>query len=244
MLQALMILKTKYMKLIIALLLCLVAVPAFAAEDAQSIIAGVNKKFGQVTDYTADAYMVFNIPGVKIKSLNGRAFYKKPDKFRIRAKGIFFLPKQNISQHMNAMLADTRSYTPVLSGYEQVASVNCAIINIIPLKADGELIIAKLWIDPVKSLIMHSQVTTKSNGTIETFNTFGNNATQALPSRIEVRVETAKFKVPKMLAADINKSSTDKSKTPPQKYGTIQINFSNYRVNTKLQDAVFTEKDE
>jgi hypothetical protein len=239
-----MILNMKLMKPVIALLLCLLSFTAVAADDAQTIIAGVNKKFAQVADYTADAYMAFNIPGVKIKSINGKAFYKKPDKFRIKAKGIFFLPKQNMSQHMNAMLADTRSYTPVLSGYEQVAGTNCAVINIIPLKTDGELIIAKLWIDPVNSLILHSQVTTKSNGTIETFNTFGANAAQALPSRIEVRVETGKFKVPKMFAADINKNSSDKAKTPPQKYGTILISFSNYRVNTRLQDAVFTEKEE
>lgn len=232
------------MKHIITFLLCLCAVTAFATEDAQSIIAGVNKKFGQVNDYTADAYMVFNIPGVKIKSLNGKAFYKKPDKFRIRAKGIFFLPKQNMAQQMNTMLADTKSYTAVLSGYENIGTIKCAVINVIPLKTDGELIISKLWIDPVNFLIMRSQITTKNNGTVETFNTFGSNTGLALPSRIEVRVETGKFKVPKMFAADINKSSTDKTKAPPQKYGTIQINFSNYKVNTKLKEEVFTEKEE
>ncbi len=232
------------MKHIIAFLLCFCSLTVFATEDAQSIIAGVNKKFGQVNDYTADAYMVFNIPGVKIKSLNGKAFYKKPDKFRIKAKGIFFLPKQNMAQQMNTMLADTKSYTAVLSGYENIGAVKCAVINVIPLKTDGELIISKLWIDPVNSLIMRSQITTKNNGTVETFNTFGSNTSQALPSRIEVRVETGKFKVPKMFAADINKSSADKSKAPVQKYGTIQINFSNYKVNTKLKEEVFTEKEE
>lgn len=232
------------MKHIIALLCCFASVTAFATEDAQTIIAGVNKKFSQVNDYTADAYMVFSIPGVKIKSLNGRAFYKKPNKFRIKAKGIFFLPKQNMAQQMNTLLADTKSYTAVLSGHEAVGVVNCAVINVIPLKTDGELIIARLWIDPVHYLIMRSQITTKNNGTVETFNTFGSNTAQALPSRIEVRVETAKFKVPKMFAADINKSTADKPKGPVQKYGTIQISFSNYKVNTKLQDAVFTERDE
>jgi hypothetical protein len=232
------------MKHIIALLLCFCSLTALATEDAQTIIAGVNKKFGQVSSYTADAYMAFDIPGVKINNMNGRAFYKKPDKFRIKAKGIFFLPKQNMAQQMNVLLADTKSYTAVLSGYERTGNVNCAVINVIPLKTDGELIIAKLWIDPVNYLIMHTQITTRNSGTVETFNTFGSNAAQALPSRVEIKVETSKFKVPKMFAADINKSASENPKTPERKYGTIQLNFSNYKVNTQLKDEVFTEKEE
>lgn len=232
------------MKSIIVLLLCLIGTHTFAADDAQTIIGRVNKKFAVVNDYTADVFMAFDIPGVKIQSLNGKAFYKKPNKFRIRAKGIFFLPKQNMAQQMNGMLADTKSYTAVLSGYEMTSTINCAVINIIPLTTDGELIIGKFWIDPVANQVMRTQITTKNNGTIETYNTYGVNAAQGLPARIEIRVETAKFKVPKMFAGDINKNASAKSKAPPQKYGVIQLNFSNYKINTKVKDEVFTEKDE
>ncbi len=232
------------MKTVFLWMLCLVSFPAFATDDAQAIIARVNKKFAVVNDYSADVYMAFDIPGVKIKNLNGKAFYKKPNKFRIRAKGIFFLPKQNMAQQMNGMLADTKSYTAVLSGYEKTGAANCAVINIIPLTTEGELIIGKFWIDPVANQVMRTQITTKNSGTIETFNTFGANAAQGLPSKIEIRVETGKFKVPKMFAADINKSSSSKSTSPTRKYGTIQLNFSNFKLNTKIEDKVFTEKDE
>lgn len=232
------------MKKILFVLCCLLTTAAIASEDAQSIIAGVNKKFAQVNDYTADAHLKFNIPGVKIKDLDGRAFYKKPGKFRIKAKGIFFLPRQNMAQQMNMMLAATDTYTAVLSGQEQVGAVRCAVINVIPLATDGELVIARLWVDPERSLILRSQITTRNSGTVETFNTFGANAAQALPSSIEVKVETGKFKVPKMFAADINKNSSSRPAGPASKYGTIKISFNNYRVNTKLNDAVFTEKEE
>jgi len=234
------------MKNILFVLLCLVgfAGSAYSQDDAKIIIAGVNKKFAQVNDYKADVFMAFNIPGVKIKSLKGTAFYKKPNKFRIRAKGIFFLPKQNMGQDMNAMLADTKSYTAVLSGREKVGSANCAVVNIIPLSNAGELVIGKFWIDPLSSLILKSQITTRNNGTIETYNTFGVNANVGLPSRIEVRVEVGKFKVPKMIAGDINKNSKQGGTTAESKIGTIKIDFSNYKINTKLKDVVFTEKDE
>lgn len=234
------------MNKILTILLCLACYSsiAFAQDDAKVIISGVNKKFAQVNDYTADVFMAFNIPGVKIKSLSGKAFYKKPDKFRIKAKGIFFLPKQNMGQDMNAMLADTKSYTTVLSGREKVGSTDCAVVNIIPLSNSGELVIGKFWIDPINSLILKSQITTRNNGTIETYNSFGANAALGLPSRIEVRVEVGKFKVPKMLAGDINKNSKQQGNTPASKTGVIKIDFSNYKINTKLKDVVFTEKDE
>jgi hypothetical protein len=232
------------MKNVIVFVLCLLCFRVSAADDAQTIIGRVNKKFAVVNDYSADVFMAFDIPGVKIKSLNGKAFYKKPNKFRIRAKGIFFLPKQNMAQQMNAMLADTKSYTAVLSGYEKTGAINCAVINIIPLTTDSELIIGKFWIDPVANQVLRTQITTKNSGTIETYNTYGANAAQGLPSRIEIRVETAKFKVPKMFAGDINKNTSTQSKAPTQKYGIIQLNFSNYKLNTKVKDEVFTEKDE
>lgn len=232
------------MKKILLVLLCLISVKVFAVEDPKVIIAGVNKKFAQVSDYSADVFMVFDIPGVKIKSLRGTAYYKKPNKFRIKAKGIFFLPKQNVGQNMNAMLVDTKSYTAVLSGNEKLGTINCAVINVIPNNNAGELIIGKFWIDPVNSLILKSQITTRNNGTIETFNTFGANANTGLPSSISVKVEVGKFKVPRMLAGDINKSAKDKTPAADSKTGTIQMNFSNYKINTRLNDAVFTEKEE
>jgi hypothetical protein len=232
------------MKYILLALCSLISLSTFAVDDPKAIIDGVNKKFYQVQDYTADVHMAFDIPGVRIKNLKGAAFYKKPNKFRIRAKGIFFLPKQNMAQNINAMLADTKSYTAVLSGYETIGTSNCAVINIIPLNNDKELIIGKFWIDPARSLVMKSQITTRNNGTIETFNTYDVNAANGLPSKIEVRVEVGKFKMPKMFAADINKKSADKSAAPVSKTGTILLNFSNYKINTKLKDAVFTEKEE
>lgn len=231
------------MKKLLVLLCCLLTVPVLYAQDAQSIIAGVNRKFAQVNDYTADAHMTFDIPGVRIRNLDGKAYYKRPDKFRIRAKGIFFLPKHNMGQQLNTLLIDTRAYTAVLSGNEAQNGITCAVISVIPVKSDGELVIARLWIDATRSLILRSQITTRNNGTVETFNTFGANAGMALPSSIKVQVETGKFKVPKMFAADINKGSSA-SQAPPRKYGTIQIDMHHYKINTRLKDAVFTEKDE
>lgn len=214
---------------------------AKAGDDPKLLIRELNKKLSLMNDYQAEVFMKFDIPGVKMKNMTGKVFFKQPNKFRIKAKGIFFLPKQNPMQNVSAMLLDTNSYTTVISGYETVQGKKCAIINIIPLKQNDELILGKFWIDVANPLILKSQITTKNNGTLETENIFGNYSKYALPDKIIVKVEVGKFKVPKMMSVDLNKKSKPKEDPNIKQKGTIELNFSNYLINRKLSDEVFNE---
>jgi hypothetical protein len=188
--------------------------------------------------------MKFDIPGVKMNSMNGKVFFRKPNRFRIRTKGIFFLPKQNPMQNISNMFLDTSAYTTVISGYEMVDNRKCAIINMIPLKNETDLILGKFWVDEANPLIIKSQITTKNNGTIETQNYFGDMIQYALPSKIVIHIEINKMKMPKMMAMDLKKKSADKSKLNLKEKGSIELNFSGYKINTKFPDTVFTEKEE
>lgn len=232
------------MKKLCLLLLCFVSMQSKADDDAKKLIRELNKKLVQLNAYSADIFMKFDIPGVKMNSMNGKVFFKKPNKFRIRTKGIFFLPKQNPMENASNLFLDTSAYTTVISGYEMIGNRNCAVINMIPLKSESELILGKFWIDVANPLILKSQITTKNNGTIETQNFFGDMAQYALPSKIIILVEMSKMKVPKMMAMDLKKKSTDKAKVNVKEKGTIELNFSAYKINTKIPDEVFTEKDE
>lgn len=217
---------------------------AQAQENPKTLIREVNRKFSQVQDYSADIAMQFNIPGVKLNSMNGKVFYKRPDKFRIKAKGIFFMPKQNPMQQINSLLLDSASYTSVISGYENVEGARCAIINIIPLKSDNELILGKFWIDIQNPLVRKSQITTKNNGTIESESHYGSEASYNLPASIKINVEVNKIKVPKMMAVDLNKKSKPKADANAKETGTILMRFDHYKINSKLSDSEFVEVKE
>ena len=176
--------------------------------------------------------------------MNGKVYFKQPNKFKIKAKGIFFMPKQNPMQNINAMLSDTAAYTTVISGYEEVEGRKCAIINIIPLKEANELILGKFWVDVLEPLIRKSQITTKNNGTVESYNQYGGYASYLLPDKIVVKVEVNKIKVPKMMSVDLNKKSKEKNIGNAKEIGTIEMNFTNFKINTKLSDEVFLDKSE
>lgn len=211
------------------------------AQNPKDVIARVNNTFSKVKDYSADIAMNFSIPGVNIQPITGKVFYKLPDKFRVKTKGIIFLPKQN-PYYSLALLKDTNAYTAISTGTEKVGPINCTVVNIIPT-AENDLILGKFWIDATRGLIMRSQLTTKSNGTIVIDNAYGNSSAYGLPDKIVFTVDVTRFKVPKAVAVDINSKSTTKTSGSDKATGVITLQFSNYQLNQKLSDSVFTEKE-
>jgi len=211
------------------------------AQSAKALIASVNKKFAGVQDYKANVYLKFALPGIRLKDIHGRVYYKKPNKLRIRAKGIFFIPRDNPMKDIPKLLADTKAYTSVISGYEVVEGKKCAVVNIIPLDPNLELIVGKFWISIKEPLIYLSEITTKDNGTIRTKNFFGKHAKQALPDKILIQIEMKKFKVPKLLAMDVKKKKK-KAEKATRNTGEIYLIMTDYKINTKLSNKVFEGK--
>ena len=210
------------------------------AQNAKEMIARVNQNFAKVKDYAADISMNFQIPGVNIEPITGKVYYKTPDKFRVKTKGIVFLPKQN-PYYALAMLKDTNAYTAILSGTEKIGNTTCAIINVIP-NSENDLILGKFWIDNARGVVLKSQLTTKSNGTIIVENRFGNMQQYALPDRVVFSIDMTKFKVPKAVAVDLNSKTTGSKNSSGKGTGTIELQFSNYALNKQLKDEVFTQQ--
>jgi outer membrane lipoprotein-sorting protein len=225
----------------IIILLCLSTI-AVAQPTAKALINGINTKFSKVMDYSASVQMLFNIPSIKLSNISGNVFYKKPNKFKMKAKGLFFMPKQNPLQDINKLLADTNSYTAITNGREFVNNAMCTIVNIIPKKSLGDLVMGKFWIDEKNVLILKSEITTKTNGTLTTISKYGGNTAYALPDEVILLMDINKFKIPKMLAMDINKKKIANAATNKTEAANIRLIFSNYKINSKLADAIFVEQ--
>jgi len=225
------------MKQFLLIVLSFFCLHVSATDDPKMLIRELNKKFRAVQDYTARVRMEFDIPGVKMNTMNGKVFFKRPDRFRIRTKGIFFLPKQNPMQNMSSMLLDTNSYTSIISGYEVVNNKRCAIVNIIPLTSSNELILGKFWIDVKDPKVYKTQITTRNNGTIDTESFYSTNSSVNLPDKVVIMIETKKIRMSKMMSADIGRKSQDKAKLDEVETGTITLSFSGYKINTRFPDS-------
>ncbi len=217
--------------------LLLVLQPVFAQSPNQ-LLQGVSKKFATVKTYSAGLKLDFNIPGVKVEPISGQVYYKAPKKFKIKTKGIIFLPKQNPYDAI-IMLKDSNSYVAVKMADEVVNNVKTTVINVLPTK-QADFIVGKFWVDPVNKLVLKSEITTQTNGVLVTTYTYGTMAKNALPDKMELSFDVAKFKVPKAVAVDIN-SKTKAADTKNKGTGKVKFTFTNYVINTTIDDKVFTD---
>lgn len=222
---------------ILLLLNLLIFAHLVTAQSANDLLNKVVAKLNTVKDYTASANVTADIPMIKILPSKAKIYFKQKDKFKVEAKGIVILPKQGFTE-VNSFISNTKNYLSILGDTTVVNSTKTVLATVIPNGDGSEIILAKLWIDYARNVIMKSQITTKMNGTVTTTFTYGDKVAYGLPSKMVFEIDVKKFKLPKSVAADINNRDT-KAKQDARKKGTITFAISNYSVNQGLSDDTF-----
>jgi outer membrane lipoprotein-sorting protein len=210
------------------------------AQDANQTITELINKMNGVRDYSVDALITSDIPMVKILPSKATIYFKQKDKFKIDAKGIAILPKQGFTD-ISKMLAQRDAYTAISMGNEMIGRETTEIISVFPVSDTSDLILAKLWIEPVNDIVLKSQITTRSSGTVSVQYTYGTQKKMGLPDKLIFTVDVKKFKIPKGVATDINKTGTTDPNKPVAKTGEIKIDLTNYKVNLGIKDEVFVK---
>jgi hypothetical protein len=101
-------------------------------------------------------------------------------------------------------------------------------------------------VDTLKNdLIIKSQITTRSSGTVTVDYSYGAESEFGLPNQLVFDIDVKKFKLPKSVAADLNKTEKEKERLKKNKdqKGTIIIKLSNYKINKGISDDFFKEKN-
>jgi outer membrane lipoprotein-sorting protein len=231
------------MRTIFTLLLFSIGFQSFAQEvDADAVLQQVVQKLNSVKDYSVEANIKANIPLIKIMPVTASIYFKQKDKFKVISKGIAILPKQGFTD-VNAFLMKKGSYMAVSGGVKTIDDIKTNLISVIPTGETSEIILAKLWIDTKRDVIIRSQVTTRSSGTVLVDYSYGTEVQYGLPNQLVFTIDVKKFKMPKSVAADLNKTDKQKQKTADKdQKGTITIKLTNYKVNKGISDNVFKEK--
>jgi len=230
------------MRILLLKIMLICAMPLnMLAQDASPAIDGLLAKMNSVQDYSVQALITSDIPMVKILPSNATIYFKQKDKFKIDSKGIAILPKQGFTD-IAKMLEDKESYTAMMMGTETIGSTKADIVSIFPISDTSDLVLAKLWIDTARDVVMKSQITTRSSGTVSIVYSYGNQVKWGLPDKMIFTVDVKKFKIPKGVATDINKTRTPDPNKPASKTGEVKIELSNYKVNLGIKDQVFSKK--
>lgn len=210
----------------------------FTQENANTILHAVYAKIQKAKDYSVDVHIKVDMPFIRLMPVDAKIYSKQKDKFKVESKSIAIVPRQGFDQG-SKMLADTNSFTTIIQGNEMIGTVQTVIINIIPLSDTSDLILGKLWVDPKQNVIIKSQLTTKSNGTILTEYTYGAQIDYGLPDKMLFSVDVKKFKIPKSVAADMNNKTKEEDKSRSNKKGQIFITLTNYQINKGIPDSFF-----
>jgi hypothetical protein len=206
-----------------------------SAQNPHELLSKVQIKLNRANNYKADINIKVDLPYIIMMPINTKLYFKQKDKFKIDTKSIAVLPKQGFLQ-LNMLLNDTINYTAIFQSNETINNIKTSLINLIPNNDTSDVVLAKLWVDATNQLIIKTQITTKSSGTIKSEYIYGSQLAYGLPDIIKFIVDIKKFKIPKALAADINVS---KSKKAEKKSGEIIVTLKNYVINKGIPDSVF-----
>ncbi|MBM3455504.1 MAG: hypothetical protein FJX80_10195 [Bacteroidetes bacterium] len=207
----------------------------FFAQQSK-VLSSFLSKLNSVKDYSVNARIVAAVPMIKIKEVNAVLYFKQKDKFKIDTKGIAVLPKQGFIE-LNQFLATPSKYMSIESVGKEVSGISTIMVTVIPNDESTDVILAKLWIDPKKNVMMSSQLTTKSSGMLTTTYQYSDQIKYGLPSSLVFEIDVKKFKMPKSVAANIHQ--TKKSADNKDAKGKITIYLTGYKVNKGLSDKVF-----
>ena len=228
---------SEYTMVLLAALL--ISTPAQAQTNANVLLRSVYVKVQKAKDYTAEANITVDMPFIHMLPINAKIYFKQKDKFKVESNSIAIVPRQGFDQ-ASKILADTGSFTAIKQGDEKIGKIQTSLVNVIPMSDTSDIILGKFWIDAKQHVIIKSQLTTRSSGTVVTEYTYGKEVEYGLPDQMIFSVDVKKFKMPKGISSDLNKTDTVKeTNANGNKKGKIIISLSNYQVNKGIPDSVF-----
>ena len=211
-------------------------------ETGNQLLNKVYRKIQKANDYSVNANIKVDMPFIKMLPIDVKIYFKQKDKFKVESKSIALIPRQGFDQ-LSKMLSDTNQFTCMIQGLEMLGATSTKIINVIPLSDTTDVILGKLWVDPLESLVLKLQLTTKSSGTIITEYQYGIQKTYGLPDLMVFTIDVKKFKIPKLMGADVHHEKADlDNKQQEKKNGKIVVKLGNYQINNGIPDAFFLNK--
>ena len=197
------------------------------AQDPQQILNAAEQKYARVKKFTADVNIASDIPAMKILPAQATISYVAPNQLEVTSKSIIVLPKQGFREIQN-IISQKNKYTAIYMGQEIINGRNSHLITLLPKSDAEDWIMAKIWIDAAESLIVQSQTTTKSSGTLKVIYLYNSQKQWALPDQMWIEVDVQKFKIPKGVATDLHRNRETQNQGT---VGKIQLTFTHYKVN-------------
>ncbi len=232
----------KYKFLVIVVIISFGTLSSYA-QTADELVKKVKAKLDKVTDYEASGKLKTNVTFLKVPVATIKLYYKKPNKMKIKSeKGLSFVPKGAVNINMGNTIGSGK-YTAIDAGTVKLNGSDVKLITLLP-EDNADVVLSKLYIDPINFVIKKAITTTKDNGTYELEMTYGKYIEYGLPDKVVFSFNTKDYKLPKGVTFDFD-DGTEKKKTESDKEkakkGKAEISFSSYIVNKGVTEEIFNK---
>lgn len=225
------------MKSLIILFLTLMAFQS-PAQTVEELVEKVRAKVAKVNDYEAKGKMTTSVSFMKAPVANVLVYYKNPDKLRIKNEsGISFIPNGSVNINMGSLFSNTGSFDIIDGGKEE--KTGWRIVKLLPTDEKSDVVLSTIYIDEKELLIRKARTTTRENGTFELEMTYGKYASWALADKVIFTFNTKDYKLPKGITFDYDDGTQRQKPQPKDGKGKVVIDYSEYKVNKGVDEAVF-----
>jgi outer membrane lipoprotein-sorting protein len=219
--------------LLFLLLLILLAQRIQAQEDAFHYLDPIEKKYAGLRDYMVDVMVHFDIETFKAPDMQAKLWYKAPDKVKVESKRVFFFPREG--GYFNPSLFKKEAFEIRLLRRSAEDGGEAVKLRLTPKEAKRGIQHFVLTIDTERNLIREMELTQFDGREIKALIEYGKFDTFELPIRIQLKLDIPSFE------SEGVKEFDQLIQKPKRVTGTIEIAYSNYKVNSGLPDDLFRE---
>nr|WP_214460599.1 hypothetical protein [Flavihumibacter fluvii] len=215
-------------------------IPSGRGQDANALLTSIKIKLQQVNNYYAEGNMVTDVKFINIAAAKVKVYFRQPDQFRIvKEDGISILPKGGMSIGLNVLLSG-KDFIAVPGGYTNVGNRKLAILKLLPVVENSDVVLTTLLVDEKTALVYKSTTTTKDNGTYETNLIYGKYASWGLPDQVLFVFNIAAYKLPKGVTMEYEGSKKANAAKPAgDGKGRVSITYSSYSINKGVPANMF-----
>lgn len=211
-----------------------------ADKDAMSFIESARKKIERVNDFSAEISVTVNVDFLKVPISKAKIYFRRPDKISVKSEnGFAMLPKQGLGI---PVILFQDNYTAVLIKHESIGGQPNAVIKMIPLNENEDILLATIWINERSSSISRIIYSTKHGNIAVDFEYNSKISSVGLPAKALIKFELPTFALPRTLSGDLTSDNKSKHNTNEPVKGTATVVYGAYIVNKGISDTMFTSK--
>lgn len=227
------------MKKTLILFTAFVSIAFAQSKDPDLILKNVKQEFNTVKDYVADIKIKVDVKVLKIPETKAKIYFKQPDKMHIESEGFAMIPRRGLDFSPTSLLKD--KYSAFYQKEDFIDGVKTAVVKVVPLEDNSNVVLSTLWIDQNKNIIRKIESTTKTNGTFVINLSYDSNKKYPLPDSLTFQFDMSRVDLaPKEFNDRIENGN--KKKPLAGMFGKVYITYTHYVVNKGISDSIFEEK--